>query len=108
MIAQRIWALIDKDEVKNIIVCDDYPTADMLAKDEYGSNSFAVEVTQIPTGIGHTYEEGVFKNIEGEEIEPLPTQEEEVKMLQRENSLLKERASSTEEALVQLMMEGGM
>lgn len=87
-IAQRVWAFIAENEVKNTIVCDTYPMADMLAKTALGGEAFAVEITQIPTGIGHSYVDGVFKDLNGNVITPLPTTEQEVVTLRTENETL--------------------
>lgn len=87
-IAQRVWAFVHQNEVKNTIVCDTYPVADMLAKTALGNEAFAIEITQIPTSIGHQYENGVFKDLNGNTINPLPTAEQEVVSLRAENKLL--------------------
>lgn len=87
-IAQRVWAFVHKNEVKNTVVCDTYPMADMLAKTALGNEAFAVEITQIPTSIGHSYIDGVFKDLNGNIIAPLPTTEQEVATLRTENETL--------------------
>lgn len=87
-IAQRVWAFINENEVKNIIVCDTYPVADNMAKISLGDDAFAVEITQIPTSIGHKYENGIFKDLEGNTITHLPTTEQEVVTLRTENETL--------------------
>lgn len=87
-IAQRVWAFILDNEVKNVVVSETYQTADSLAKNIYGIDSFAVEITYIPTSIGHKYENGIFKDLGGNVIEPLPTTEQEVVTLKTENETL--------------------
>lgn len=87
-IAQKVFAFINENEVKNTIVCDNYPLADMLAKTALGNDAFAVEITQIPTSIGHKYEDGFFKDLNGNVIDPLPTAEQEVVTLRTENETL--------------------
>lgn len=113
MIAQRIWAFIKDNEVKNTIICENYPLADQLAKNTLGADAFAVEITQIPAGIGDSYVNGVFKDDEGEEIEPLPTQEEEVTALRSDNMKFKTQNESLEQSIAELtmaltMMMGGI
>ncbi|MGX9134053.1 hypothetical protein ACWV26_06685 [Rummeliibacillus sp. JY-2-4R] len=105
-IAQRVWALISDNTVQNIIVSDTYPMADMLAKNTLGEEAFAVEITQIPTGIGHTYDNGVFIDKLGNVIDPLPTSEEEVITLKAENEDLKTQLATTQEAIDALIMGG--
>lgn len=90
MIAQRIWALISENTVQNTIVCETYPAADELAKLTLGTDAFAVEITQIPTGIGDGYENGIFKDKQGNVINPLPTAEQEVTVLKAELATAKE------------------
>lgn len=106
-IAQRVWAFISGNEVKNTIVCDTYPMADMLAKTALGNESFAVEITQIPTGIGHSYIDGIFKDLDGNVIDPLPTAEQEVVALRAENESLK-KAQSEQDAIIMELMLGGV
>lgn len=103
MIAQRIWALIAENMVQNTIVCETYPAADQLAKLTLGSAAFAVEITQIPTGIGDSYENGVFKDKRGNEINPLPTAEEEVLMLKAKNIALETELLNTKLATAEMV-----
>lgn len=105
-IAQRVWAFVHQNEVKNTIVCDTYPMADMLAKTALGNEAFAVEITQIPTGIGHKYENGVFKDLNGNVIDPLPTAEQEVVTLKAENEAFKQSQSEQDTVIMQLMLGG--
>lgn len=90
MIAQRIWALVSENKVQNTIVCETYPAADMLAKSTLGKDAFAIEITQIPTGIGDSYVDGVFKDKQGNVINSLPTAEIEVALLKSELAMSKE------------------
>lgn len=87
-VAHKIWALIHEDEVKNTIICDNYQTADGLAKNIINHSAFAIEITQIPTSIGHSYVDGVFKDLKGNIVDPLPTTEQEVVTLRTENETL--------------------
>lgn len=105
-IAQRVWAFIYRSEVKNVIVCDTYPVADMLAKTALGDEAFAIEVTQIPTGIGHSFIDGMFKDLNGNVVDPLPTAEQEVVTLKAENEDLKLQLVTTQEAIDTLIMGG--
>lgn len=105
-IAQRVWAFIHENEVKNTIVCDTYPMADMLAKTALGNEAFAVEVTQIPTAIGHSYVDGVFKDLNGDAIDPLPTTEQEVAILKAEKEDVINQLQATQDALDALIMGG--
>ena len=105
-IAQRTFAFIDNAIVKNIIVCDNYQTADSLAKNVIGLKAFAVEVTQIQTTIGDGYFDGFFRNSDGEIIHSLPTAEQEVVALKTENEALKASQASQDELIMSLMLGG--
>lgn len=101
-IAQRVWAFIYENEVKNTIICDTYPMANMLAKNTISNDAFAVEITHIPTSVGHKYEDGNFKDLNGNVIAPLPNTEQEVNILKSQNNELNQ-------ALTELsMLLGGL
>lgn len=91
MIVHEVFAQIHEGEVKNVMVCENYPMADYLTKATYGSKAFAVDCLQYPCGIGDKYHDGRFWRVDpetGEEtpIEYIPTQEQQVRMLQAENN----------------------
>lgn len=92
MIVHEVFAQIYDGEVKNIIVCDNYPTADNLTKCIYGDDAFAVDCLQYACGIGDKYHDGTFYRMgeDGSEkaIEYTPTQEQQVSALQAENNEL--------------------
>lgn len=124
MLAHTIFALIEDNKVQNTIICDYYHTADALAKNILGPEAFAVEITQIPTAIGHSYENGIFKDLDGNIVTPLPTSEQEVENLKVENNTLQsavteltvysamqeDRISIQENAITELstLISGGM
>lgn len=93
MIVHEVFAQIENEEVVNIIVCENYPTADHLTKCIYGDKSFAVDCLQYPCRIGDKYHDGYFWHINqetGEEtkVEYVPTQEQQVSALTSENEEL--------------------
>ena len=93
MIVHEVFAQIENEEVVNIIVCENYPTADHLTKCIYGDKSFAVDCLQYPCRIGDKYHDGYFWRVDpktGEEtmVEYIPTQEQQVAALQAENEEL--------------------
>jgi Zn-dependent alcohol dehydrogenase len=57
-----------QDVVKNIIICNDYETADMLTKSMYGENSYVIDTTQYNIKIGYTYLNGVFSSDTNDKI----------------------------------------
>ena len=92
MIVHEVFAQILDGEVKNIMVCDNYPTADYLTKCVYGDEAYAVDCLQYACGIGDRYHENQFfrDNDDGTEtaIPYTPTQEQQVADLQAENEEL--------------------
>lgn len=93
MIVHEMFAQISEGEVKNIIVCGNYPMADHLTKCTYGSEAFAVDCLQYPCGIGDRYHDGFFWRVDpdtGDEtvVEHVPTQEQEIALLKAEKDEL--------------------
>lgn len=93
MIVHEVFAQIAAGEVVNIIVCENYPTADHLTKCIYGNDAFAVDCLQYKCNIGDKYHDGCFWHVDaetGEEtrVEYVPTQEQQVAELQAENEEL--------------------
>mgnify|MGYP004546205109 CR=1 FL=1 len=89
MIVHEVFAQICDGEVKNIIVCDNYPTADHLTKCIYGDEAFAVDCLQYACGIGDKYHDEAFYHVNDDgtetEIPYTPTQEQQVAALQADN-----------------------
>ena len=86
MIVHQVFAQIFDEEIKNIIVCDDYEKANMLARGAYGNSAFAVDIAQYPCSPGDHYHDGKFWRVdengnEVEEIAYVPTQEQQVSNL---------------------------
>ena len=93
MLVHQTYAQIFKNEVKNIIVADDYHIANWVTEAAYGEEALAVDITQIPCGIGDAYHDNNFYRVdpdtgEEERIVPLPTQEQQVQKLVSENEEL--------------------
>lgn len=88
MIVHQVFAQIHNGEVKNVIVCDNYELANWLARATYGLEAIAVDCLQYPCGPGDHYHNGVFYKVleDGAEqkIEYVPTQEQQVQMLNME------------------------
>lgn len=85
MTVHQIYAQIQSDEVKNVIICDNYELANYLARATYGQDAFAVDCTQYPCGIGDIYQNGTFyRMLEDHSKEPvpyIPTPEQQVEQL---------------------------
>ena len=93
MLVHEVFAQIFEGEVKNVMVCENYPVADYLTKMVFGDTAYAVNISQYPVGISDKYHDNLFWRINketGEEIiiNPLPTQEQEVAQLKAENEEL--------------------
>lgn len=107
MLIHEVFAQISEGEVKNIFVCDNYPTADYLTKCTYGPEAFAVSALQYACGAGDKYHDGCFYRLDpdtGEEVQIpyIPTQEQQVKVLSAENAALQQQLTDTQLALVEI------
>ncbi|GLB26639.1 hypothetical protein LXJ15735_28800 [Lacrimispora xylanolytica] len=80
------FALIYKNEVKNICICENYELANVLARASHGDSAFAEDTTNYATAIGDKYENGIFyhKLEDGtfEEAMYIPTERENIIDLQ--------------------------
>jgi hypothetical protein len=102
--------MISGETVQNVVVCDNYRSANDIAKGRYGNDAFAVDCLQYPCQIGDKYVDGRFYRVPGAtengvlvakpmdttpvdvsklvEIEYVPTQEQEVAILKAQNAIL--------------------
>lgn len=106
MIVHEIFAQVHNGVVQNIIVCDNYPTADHLTKCIYGNEAFAVDCLQYRVTIGDLYHDNLFWRVDettGEEVELeyVPTQEQQVQKLVEENQELTSQLTDTQLALAE-------
>jgi len=81
-----VFAQIHEGIVQNVIVCEDYETANWLARQVYGDDAFALDCLQYPCAAGDIYRDGRLYRKDPEtgeetEIEYLPTSEEQVATL---------------------------
>lgn len=90
MIVHQIYAMIHNEEVKNVFVCDNYEMANYLSRATYGDDAFAVDCLQYPCQIGDKYIDNIFYKSDGiTQIKYLPTQEQQIEQLNKENTDLK-------------------
>ena len=95
------FAFVKEQKIVNIAVYAPdgaYTAANLQAKQFYGSDAIAVDVTQYPVKIGDTYENGTFLR-DRIQIDPLPTDEEELAILKKTVSSITESANSASEAV---------
>lgn len=89
MIVHEVFAQINNGKVENIVVCDNYPLANHLAKCIYGEDAFAVDCLQYACMIGDLYHDNTFwrinENGEEEQIPYTPTDTQEIQSLKLEN-----------------------
>jgi len=88
---QQIYAQIEGQVIKNIIICEDYETANWLSRMAYGDQAFAVDCSQYRCDIGYIYRDGVFLHIEDgieKPVEYIPMAEESIEDLKSENTML--------------------
>ena len=93
MLVHEVFAQIFEGEVKNVIVCENYPVANYLSKMIFGDTAFAVSVSHFPVSIGDKYHDDLFWRTDEETredivINPLPTQEQGIAQLKAENEEL--------------------
>lgn len=77
MWCNQIFSLINDNKIKNTIVCDNYETANQIARITYGDNAIAVDTTLYPVSIGDDYIDGLFYR-DGEIIKRNLTEEERI------------------------------
>lgn len=93
MIVHQVYAIIDTEGiVQNIMVCENYEEANLIARASYNDQAIAVDCLQYPCGLGDRYHDGRFWHVgeDGKETEIayVPTQEQQVAVLQAENNEL--------------------
>ena len=88
MKAWEEYAFVLNGTVQNIAVfaMGGYTDACVMAREVYGENCLAVNVSQIPTAIGDLYHDKTFWRVDAEgketEVPRIPTEEESVSTLQ--------------------------
>lgn len=105
MWCNQIFSLIHTDKIQNIIVCDNYEVANVIARNTYGDDAFAVETTLYPVSIGYKYQGGLFYDNDGNVIERNLTEEEEIRQLKYENDNLKSTNAFLENCILELSEE---
>ncbi|ANU47769.1 hypothetical protein ADH76_18680 [Enterocloster clostridioformis] len=89
MVAHEVFAMISGDTVQNVVVAYNYEEVNRITRCVYGDDAFAVDCLQYPCEIGDKYINGVFYKADGiTPIEYIPTQEQQVAQLRRENAEL--------------------
>ena len=89
MTAHEVYAHIHDGVVQNVVGAYSYEDANRVARAVYGNDAIAVDCLQYPCEIGDKYIDGMFYKADGiTPIEYIPTQEQQVKLLQRENAEL--------------------
>ena len=81
MWCNQIFSLIADGTIQNIIVCDNYETANQIARTQYGESAFAEDTTQYPVSAGCKYIKKRFYEPDGKTlIRRNPTTDEEAKL----------------------------
>lgn len=111
-IVHEVFAYVHEETVQNVVVCDDYATADHLAKCIYGPDAFAVDCLQYRCGIGDKYHDGSFWAVDSETNEEIqipytPTQEMQVSALRNETKRLQTENNDTT-LIVSEIIGGGL
>lgn len=89
MWCNQIFSLVTNEVIENIIVCDNYENANQIARTLYGEESYAVDTTQYPLGIGYKCVNGVFYTPDGKEevVRNLTADEEASLALNKANNV---------------------
>lgn len=104
MWCNQIFSLISEDEVKNIIVCDNFEVANQIARVQYGDNAIAVDTTQYPISAGCQYVNGIFYEVDGKTaIERNLTADEEATLAKTKVEALEKQVSVLNKALAEVL-----
>ena len=105
MFYHQVYAEIDNKKVKNIMVCNNYEMANVLARNTYGNNAIAVECTYWACGIGDTYLNGAFYDSQGNIREYIGSEAENISKLTADNAQLKSQLSEDNETMLDMAFE---
>lgn len=105
MFYHQVYAEINGNEVKNIIVCNNYEMANILARNTYGEEAIAIDCTYWACQIGDTYKNNRFYSPDGNEREYKGSEAENITKLENENTELNEQLSSDNETILDLSFE---
>lgn len=105
MFYHQVYAEILDKKVKNIIVCNNYEMANILARNTYGQDAIAVECTYWACAIGDTYENNQFISPEGDEREYKGSEAENIEKLKIENTQLNRQVSEDNETMLDMAYE---
>lgn len=103
MYAQLIYAFIWNEKVMNVAVCEDYHSANELARTCYDTTAFAVQCNQCACQINDIYRDGAFYRIkDGKEvlIPILPTEGDEIQIMKCDNETRDSEITDLQLALV--------
>jgi hypothetical protein len=106
MKAWEEYALIVNGVVQSVgaFAIGGYTEANTVAREVYGKDALAVNVSQIPTAVGDTYRDGIFYHTDDEGIEKevpvIATEEEAVSKLQ---TATEANASAIDDILVAIL-----
>ena len=105
MFYHQIFAEILDNEVKNIMVCNNYEMANTLARNTYGNNAIAVECTYYACAIGDKYQNNKFYDKDGNERQYKGNEAENITKLEKENASIKQENLDNYESLLDTQFE---
>lgn len=100
MIYHQIFAKIKDNIVKELMMCNSYEMANIVARKTYGKDALAVEVTFWECQIGDTYRNNKFYSPEGKERQYWGNEIENIEKLKSENEHLKKQTSEDNETIL--------
>ena len=104
MWCKQTFGLINEAGVlENDIVCDNYETANQIARLTYGDKAIAVDSTQYAITVGDKYVDGRFTRDEIE-IAKIPTEADQIAIITAENTAMKERLSLSENVINDIIL----
>lgn len=85
MVVHQVFAQILEEEIKNIIVCENYEMANWLSRVAYGDTAFSVDCFQYPCQAGDRYRDGIFYSTDENGVEtvinPVMSTDQEIEFL---------------------------
>ena len=101
MIVHQVFAQICDDEIKNVIVCDNYDMANWLTRASFGDGAFAVDCLLYPCQVGDRYRDGIFYRVDDNGVEiainPVMSTDQEITSLSAQVAYMQMMSGFNEE-----------
>ncbi|WMJ90615.1 hypothetical protein [Anaerocolumna sp. MB42-C2] len=105
MWCNQIFSLINEETIQNIIVCDNYETANQIARVQYGDDAYAVDTTQYPLSIGCKHINNIFYEEDGKtEVCKILTADEEANLAKLKTEELEKKMAEQQDTIDMLIL----